>query len=102
MQINSEAPVAIKIKSIKIETPAPADGFTDPMVWIHTEDEVFTERVSDMLLFFRQNGLIRDFDQSANEVNTGTGWVPTFNWIFSGESLFQDTDYTIVTGKHAR
>lgn len=104
MQIKSSAPAAINIKSIKIETPDPGTGFTDPMVWIYTSDEVFTERVSDMLFFFRQNSLIRDFDQDANEVNPGTGWVPTFNWIFSGASLFQDRDVIgdWVAGRLAR
>lgn len=95
---------AVRIKSVKIETPSPEDGFIDPHVFIYTEDETFIERLSDMLHFFLKNGLIRDFDQKSLKVDPGTGWVPTFNWIFSRESLFQDLDVIgdWVAGRLAR
>lgn len=82
----------VEITSIKIETPQPDAGFVNPHIWIYTNDETkrYTEDLASMMLWLHKRHLIEDWDQRELEVNPGTGWVPTFNWIFSGQSPITD------------
>lgn len=94
IQVNAPATAGVEIKSIKIETAKPEDGFADPMVWIQTGGETFTERLSDMMAWLRGRGTIRNFDQKYHEVNPGDGlgWRSTFVWLFSPDCPIQDHD----------
>ncbi len=92
MSIESQARTCVEVKSVKIETPVPDQGFTDPMVWIYTATETFTERLSEMMAWLRRRRTIRDFDRKNHKVNPGDGlgWRSTFDWIFSPECPIRD------------